>query len=128
MAEQKPEPEPAQPGEPTASGSTPVKPSAISLFRYARIFPEVQKQRVMLVDDMSGRWIGPVPVDVFLEELMYYSEFLTDDDKPPSKIKFPESTTKETDMYKPFVSLKLLAVVLHSHSHNILAFLVVQGS
>lgn len=104
MAEQKPEPGPAQPDKSTASGGTPVKPSAISLLRYAQVFPDVQKQRIMLVDDMSGRWIGPVPVDVFLEELMYYSEFLTDDDRPPSDIKFPSSTTKETDMYKPFVS------------------------
>lgn len=48
----------------------------------------------MLTDDMTSRRIGLVPVDVFLEELMYYSEFLADDDddEPQSSINFPHST------------------------------------
>ena len=48
----------------------------------------------MLADDMTSRRIGLVPVDVFLEELMYYSEFLADDDddEPQSSVNFPHST------------------------------------
>ena len=72
----------------------------------------------MLADDIVGLCVGPISVDVFLEDLMHYSEFLTPDDQPPSDVVFPPSTKIVTEKYKPFVSSDSPAIVMMPRSPN----------
>ena len=72
----------------------------------------------MLVDNIVGHWVGPISVDVFLEDLMHYSEFLTPDDQPPPDVVFSPSTKIVTEKYKPFVSSDSPAIVMMPSSLN----------
>ena len=73
----------------------------------------------MLADDIVGLCVGPISVDVFLEDLMHYSEFLTPDNQPPSEVVFSPSTKIVlTEAYKPFVSSDSPAIVMMPRSLN----------
>ena len=86
--------------------STPAKKKYGPDLTFASETKNFKEVRSQLGKEMDGRWIGPIPVDEFLEEFLRPTDApLPDIPEDPFK-KVPEGGV-ESACYEPFVSTRL---------------------
>jgi len=83
------------------SGSSPIKKSIQSSSVYQTNLPSATKTRDLMAKDMSGHFIGPMPVAEFLKE--YLSRTRAKPPRLPKVFNQIPKTTVEKNMYQSFV-------------------------
>lgn len=89
----------------TATGSSPIKRNLQGTLPHSAQISSAAQIRKALAEEMAGHWVGPMPVQDFLNEFV---PLASDTTVPPLLTDhfrtMPPSPKRESEMYPPFVS------------------------
>lgn len=91
-----------------SSGSSPIKHSGQgSLPFQSSPQPDFSSNRARMENEMAGHWIGPMPVQDFIEEFLKIPAGTAAPPKKPKLFSRLKVQTVEKKMYSPFVRLQI---------------------